>query len=242
MANEVWRILYAIGGVAMPPQRPVHTVKVVLALASSPFEFIKFLFLRYTEFVWALVKPLGSWAVFAIAGIDSAFFGFPLDPLVAGYVYRDHSRFLLYAIMAAAGSAAGCIVLYVIGYKGGEVLLEKRLPAAKFSRIRASFDRHEFWALVFPAMMPPPFPFKMFVLAASAFEMNFGHFLLAIFTGRLVRFLVLSVLVVLFGTRVVALGGQLVQAHWLLLLLTVTSIGCLGIGIWLRTRRQSGPA
>ena len=128
-----------------------------------------------------MLKPLGSWAVFAIAAIDSAFFGFPLDPVVASYVYQDRPRFLLYAVMASAGSAAGCIILYLIGYKGGEVLLEKRIPRTKFNKIRSAFDRHEFWALMFPSMMPPPFPFKVFVLAASVFEMNFWHFLLAIF-------------------------------------------------------------
>ena len=55
------------------------------------------------------------------------FFGFPLGPLVAAYVYQDRSRFLLYAVMAAAGSAQSSIILYVIGYKGGEVLLDKRI-------------------------------------------------------------------------------------------------------------------
>ena len=117
-------------------------------------ETLKHFLARYTGFVWALLKPLGSWAVFAIAAIDSAFFGLPLDPVVAGYVYRP--RFFLYAVMASAGSAVGCIIFYLIGYKGGEVLLEKRMSGTKFNRIRRSFDRHEFWALMFPAMIPPP--------------------------------------------------------------------------------------
>src|SRR5439155_2666734 len=98
---------------------------------------------RYTAFIWALLKPLGAWGVFAIAAVDSAFFGMPLDPVVAGYVYQNHSRFLLYVIMASAGSAAGSIVLYVVGHKGGEVLLEKRMPKQRFEKIRRSFDRHE---------------------------------------------------------------------------------------------------
>lgn len=69
----------------------------------------------------------------------SAFFGFPLDPLVAGYVYRDRGRFLLYPLMAAAGSAVGCIFLYIVGHKGGEAFLEKKISRAKFERIRRSF-------------------------------------------------------------------------------------------------------
>src|SRR3954467_8448715 len=110
---------------------------------------------RYSELVWAMLRPLGSWGVFAIAGIDSAFFGFPLDPVVASYVYQDRARFLLYPTMASAGSAVGCIILYWIGHKGGEVLLEKRISKKKFDRIRSAFSRHEFSALMVPAMIPP---------------------------------------------------------------------------------------
>src|SRR6266571_2622756 len=118
---------------------PLFSSRIILFL-----ETLKHIVTHYTGFVWAMLKPLGSWAVFAIAGIDSAFFGFPLDPVVASYVYRDRPRFLLYAVMASAGSAVGCIILYMIGYKGGEVLLEKRISRTKFNKIRSSFDRHEF--------------------------------------------------------------------------------------------------
>jgi membrane protein YqaA with SNARE-associated domain len=209
-------------------------------LLSSPvFETVKDLVTRYMDFIWELLRPLGAWAVFAIAGIDSAFFGLPLDPVVAGYVYQDRARFLLYAVMASAGSAAGCIILYVIGYKSGEMLLEKRLSAKKFNRIRSSFDRHEFWSLMLPSMLPPPFPFKLFVLAASVFEMNFWHFLLAIFAGRMVRFLILSVLVLKFGEQVVALASRLAREHWLALLLAVALTAGLCGWVCYRGRNKS---
>jgi membrane protein YqaA with SNARE-associated domain len=192
---------------------------------------------RYTAFIWALLKPLGAWGVFAIAAVDSSFFGMPLDPVVAGYVYQNHSRFLLYVIMASAGSAVGSIVLYVVGHKGGEVLLEKRMPKQRFEKIRRSFDRHEFWALMFPAMLPPPFPFKLFVLAAAAFEMNFGHFLAAIFAGRFVRFLVLALLTIKFGPQVISGSAALVQQHWLALVIAAG----VAVGGWyflVRRRRK----
>jgi membrane protein YqaA with SNARE-associated domain len=200
---------------------------------------LKHLVARYIALVWALLKPLGSWAVFAIAGIDSAFFGVPLDPVVATYVYENRSHALLYPLLAAAGSAAGCILLYWIGYTGGEVLLLERIPRAKFERIRDTFDRHEFWALVVPSMMPPPFPFKVFALAASVFEMNFWHFLLAIFVGRLIRFLVLGMLVLRFGPQVVAFGSKLLAEHWVVLIVAGTGAIALGIVAWARSRKGS---
>lgn len=197
---------------------------------------------RYIGFLWALLKPLGSWAVFAVAGIDSAFFGVPLDPVVATYVYQNRSNALLYPLMAAVGSAAGCVILYWIGYKGGEVLLLKRMSRAKFERIRASFDRHEFWALMVPSMLPPPFPFKAVVLAASAFEMNFWHFLLAIFLGRLLRFALLTILVLRFGPQVMAFGGQLVAKHWIVLIVASAAVIVAGIYAWVRTHSNSSKA
>lgn len=198
---------------------------------------LKYIVARYIIFLWALLKPLGSWAVFAVAGIDSAFFGVPLDPVVATYVYQNRSHALLYPLMAAAGSAAGCIILYWIGYRGGEVLLLKRMPRVKFERIRASFDRHEFWALMVPSMLPPPFPFKAVVLAASAFEMNFWHFLLAIFLGRLLRFVLLGMLVLRFGPQVMAFGSDVVANHWIVLIVATASATALGVFAWARSRK-----
>src|SRR5262245_40350242 len=241
MAIETFQVLRRILGGMAAHAEPPSLDRALACLAWSLPETVKLLVIRYTEFIWSLVQPLGSWAVFAVAGVDSAFFGFPLDPLVAGYIYRDNSGFLLYSAMAAGGSAIGSVVLYVIGYKGGEVLLLKRIPAAKFDSIRRSFDRHEFWALMLPSMMPPPFPFKLFVLAASAFEMNLWHFLLAIFAGRLVRFLILAVLVLAFGQQVVALAGALVERYWFLLLLALSPAAGLYIWIWYRSRRKNSP-
>jgi len=199
---------------------------------------IKHILSRYTAYLWALLKPLGIWGVFVIAAADGSFLGLPLDAVVASYVYQDHARFWLYAILAAAGSAVGSSVLYLIGYAGGEALLRKRIPPARFEKIRRSFDEHEFWALMFPAMLPPPTPFKLFVLAAAGFEMNYGHFVLAIFLGRLARFLILSLLTIKYGKQVVQVVATLFSTHlhWVL--------GILGaaVGVWLvlhlRARRR----
>jgi membrane protein YqaA with SNARE-associated domain len=84
---------------------------------------LKHILSGYTAFLWALLKPLGIWGVFVVAVLDASSFGLPMDVVVAGYVLQDRPRFLLYALMASAGSALGSIVLYVIGYKGGEQLL-----------------------------------------------------------------------------------------------------------------------
>ena len=175
--------------------------------------FLRHILSRYTIFVWGLLKPLGIWGAFGIAAMDAAFLGLPLDPVVAGYVYNDRSRFLLYALMASAGSAIGSLIIYAIGYEGGELLLRKRISEQRFQKIRASFEKREFWALMVPSMLPPPAPFKLFVLSAGVFEMHFTQFLLAIFCGRMVRFLVLSALTLVFGPHVATFAGVLIHKH-----------------------------
>ncbi len=174
---------------------------------------IKNLLAKWTQFLWVLLKPLGAWGVFAIAAIDSAALGMPLDPVVAGYVYLQPHKFWLYAIMASAGSALGSLIIYAIGYEMGELVLEKKMGKEKFDRIRARFEKHEFLALAVPSIMPPPFPFKLFALSAAVFEMHWTHYLAAIFVGRVARFLILSALVVFFGPQVVSMIGGLFERH-----------------------------
>jgi len=190
---------------------------------------IKHIISAYGKWIWGVLAPLGAWGVFAIAAVDAAFMGLPMDAIVAGYIYQDPHRYLLYVLLAASGSAAGSIVLYVIGYTGGEVLLRKRLSPERFQKIHTSFEKHEFWALMFPAMLPPPTPFKAVVLAAAAFEMSFSRFLLAIFAGRFFRFLILGYLTLRFGPQVVEMGGRIVvhDFKWVLLALAAGALAWL---------------
>ncbi len=187
-----------------------------------------------------MLSPLGPWGVFAIAAADGA--GIPLpgavDAVVASYVYTHNPLHAwIYVLMAAAGSTAGCIVVYGIGYLGGEVVLERRMPREKFERIRLSFEHNKFLALALPAMMPPPFPFKVFVLAAAAFEMKLLHFLLAIFGGRIVRYGVLALLTIVFGPGIVSLVTLLVRRH-LAVTLVVLAAAILAVFIVRRMRRN----
>jgi len=184
---------------------------------------------------------LGIWGVFVIAFADSALLGMPVDAIVATYVYQHRSQFLVYVLLASLGSALGSIPLYIIGYIGGETVLRKRVSEERFQKIHRSFEEHEFWALMFPGMFPPPMPFKIFVLGAAISEMNFGHFLLAIFAARCVRFFVLALLTLYFGPQIVGFAGNLIRRHlyWVLALLVVA--GLIAWLVWRRKKNQSKP-
>jgi membrane protein YqaA with SNARE-associated domain len=171
----------------------------------------KFL-LKFTAWI-AFLRTLGAWGVASLAAIDSAAIPIPLDALVAGYVFSNPAHAWLYAIAGAAGSALGSLIPYYLGRAGGELFLLKRIDEGKLRRIRDRFERQEFLALMVPATLPPPTPFKLFVFAAGVFEMRVSQFLLAIASGRLIRFGILSILTVIFGPQIVTLTRNLIRNH-----------------------------
>ena len=176
-------------------------------------------FLKYTAWLAAL-KTLGAWGVLIISILDAAAFGIPMDPLVAGYVYSNPHKAWLYCLAGAVGSALGSIIPFALGRAGGELFLLKRINEARLKRIRDRFEKQEFLALMVPAMLPPPTPFKLLVFSAGVFEMKFPAFLLAIVSGRLLRFGILSVLTIFFGPEIVAETKKLIQSHpWVLTLI-----------------------
>ncbi|HEX7892705.1 MAG TPA: VTT domain-containing protein [Terriglobales bacterium] len=195
---------------------------------------IQHLITRYTNFLWAFLKPLGLWGVFIGAFLDGGAVGLPVDLVVAGYVAQNHQRMLEYVFVAAVGSALGSLIIYAVGYLGGEEVLRKRVSEARFQKLHSAFDKHPFWSLMVPAMLPPPTPFKLFVLGAAVAEMNIGHFILAIFLGRTIRFLILGMLVVYFGPGIVNTLRTFSSHHfhWLII------AACIGVGAWLLWRRR----
>jgi len=197
---------------------------------------------KYSVLLWAALKPLGMWGVFFAGFIDSAFLGLPIDAIVAGYVYTHRAESWLYVLLASAGSALGSIMIYGIGYKGGELLLSRRVPARRMEELRRKFEQQEFFALMVPAMLPPPMPFKIFLLAAAVFRMRLRHYLLAIFLGRLVRFGILTALVLIFGPQVVVVTGAALRDHPWLTLTIVAALILAGVLLYVITRGKKKPA
>jgi membrane protein YqaA with SNARE-associated domain len=195
---------------------------------------LKHILSRYTAFLWAILKPLGPWGVLLAAVLDGAAFGLPIDLVVGGYVSQNHRQWLIYVLMAAVGSAFGSLVIYAIGFAGGEELLRKRVSPARFAKLHDAFEKHPFWSLMFPAMLPPPTPFKAFVLASAVAEMSISHFLLAIFFGRFLRFTALAALVIYLGPGAVGVVRIFFSHHfhWVVLIVAVVLLA------WWYVRRR----
>ena len=147
------------------------------------------------KYVALFLAKFGVWGVGAVAMLDSSTIPVPMDLILAGYVWADKSHFWLYCLLAAAGSAIGGLLPYGLGRAGGELFLLKRVNRERYEKMRLRFERQEFLAIMIPSMLPPPAPWKVFVFAAGVFEMRVAPFMLAVFCGRMVRWLILSVLV-----------------------------------------------
>ena len=155
----------------------------------------------FIKWVYGLALSLGGPGLFAVAFLDSSFISLPQinDLLVVLMVVRNKTLMPYYAAMATAGSVVGCYVLYVIAERGGEAFLAKRLKAGHTERALALYRRRGVLALMVPAILPPPAPFKLFVLMAGVAEIRPLRFVASIAAARGLRYLVLGALAVRYG-------------------------------------------
>lgn len=184
----------------------------------------------------ALIK-MGFWGVGLIALADSSTIPVPMDALLAVMIWENKSHFWVYCLAGAAGSAIGGLLPYGLGRAGGELFLLKRVNRQRFEQMRNRFERQEFLAVLVPSMLPPPTPWKAFVFAAGVFDMRVVPFMLAVFCGRLVRWAILSLLVIKLGPSAVSLMTDAIRNH-LALLLGGTVLVFVAIGVWVVLKRR----
>jgi membrane protein YqaA with SNARE-associated domain len=112
-----------------------------------------------------------------------------------------HPRWMpLYAFMATAGSALGCWILYSISRRAGARALRK-FSEAKQKRVKGLIERYDMAAVLVATLLPPPFPFKLFVVTAGVFRFSLTRFMIAIVAGRAFRFLLEGYLAVRYGEQ-----------------------------------------
>jgi membrane protein YqaA with SNARE-associated domain len=158
---------------------------------------------RFVDWIRTLALALGGPGLALVAFLDSSFLPLPgiADVLLVVMVTRNPARLLWYAAATVAGSVAGCLVLYYVGRKGGEALVRSRFDGAKIEQTKAALQRHGVMAVLVPSMLPPPAPFKIFVLLAGVAEIRVSSFATAIAIGRGARYVALGILAVKYGER-----------------------------------------
>jgi membrane protein YqaA with SNARE-associated domain len=192
----------------------------------------------FVTWIYGFALSIGGPGLFAIAFLDSSFISLPQinDILVVLMVTERKALMPFYALMATLGSIAGCYVIYLLAARGGEGFLRKRVHAARIERTLALYRRHGLLALMVPALLPPPAPFKLFVLMAGLAEVRPLQFIFAIGVARGARYLALGVLAIYYGDA--ALELMRTRGRDVAVALATLLVAC-ALGWWLWNRYNS---
>ena len=147
-----------------------------------------------------------------------------------------------YAVMATLGSLIGSYITYSLARKGGKETLERRLSRAKAEKIVRKFEEHGFMAVVVPALLPPPFPFVPFLLAAGALQYSPKKFVGALVLGRGIRFSVLACLGSIYGRHITTFFTKYYKPTLTILLFLALIGGVVALIQYLRYRKSQAPA
>ncbi|MEO6236161.1 MAG: VTT domain-containing protein [Vicinamibacterales bacterium] len=153
----------------------------------------------------------GGPGLLLIGFLDSSFLSLPEvnDLLIIFMVTRHKHLLLYYSLMATIGSVLGCLALYSIARKGGEAFLRKRFNAGHVDRGLSLYRKYGLLVVIVPALLPPPAPFKIFVLLAGVAAVPVWQFAGAVFTARFIRYFGEGLLAVYYGDA----AGDFVKAH-----------------------------
>lgn len=181
----------------------------------------------------------GAFGLFALALLDSTFVPLPssADALMLLLSAANPQLMVLYAFMATAGSATGCWILYLISRRAGARALS-RFSHAKQKRVKDLIERYDMFAVLVATLLPPPFPFKLFVVTSGVFRFSLTRFMIAITAGRAFRFLLEGYIAVRYGSEAKAILAK--YYPWIGVGMAVMIVLYLLIRTTLRSRGNDG--
>lgn len=150
----------------------------------------------------ALIGPLGGLSLFVVGFLDSSVLPLPIinDLLLIRFTIHSPRLMPYYVLMATLGSLAGCFWLYFLAKKGGEAMF-RRSAGGRAEKIHGWVQRNKFLSVAIPAILPPPLPFKPFVLAAGVFQIPMDSFAIALIVGRGLRYSIEGFLAMRYGEQ-----------------------------------------
>src|SRR6266478_6527775 len=154
--------------------------------------------------------PYGGFGLMFLAMCDSSFVSLPEvnDVLLMTYTINDPSGMVKYTLLTILGSVIGCSFLYSVGRKGGDTFLRKSFADEKLAKVQKWYQRHGMLAVIVPSLLPPPTPFKVFVLTAGTFGISWPKFLTAVVIGRGIRYFSEGILEIMYGPAAIQFVQQ----------------------------------
>jgi membrane protein YqaA with SNARE-associated domain len=190
--------------------------------------------------LYAFFYHLGGLGLVGLGVLDSSFLFTPFgnDLLIIALTAKHHARMPYYAAMASAGSVAGCLLVDFVCRKGGKEGFEKRVSRKRIKYLERKIGEDAGYALALASLMPPPFPFTPWVMAAAALQYPRKKLLSVIAVTRFVRFCIEGTLAVFFGSSILRLARSDEFKYFIFALLLVSIAGSgYSVYVWVK---QSG--
>jgi membrane protein YqaA with SNARE-associated domain len=200
-------------------------------------------------FVWVqevLIPFLGAPGIFIAAFLDSSFLSIPEvnDFLMVTSCAAHPERAWLYVLMTTFGSLAGCSALWWLGKRGGEGFLVRRFGAARVEQTRHRFKKWDVLALAIPSLLPPPVPFKIFVLSAGVFGIPYRRLAVTLIVARGFRYLFWGGMGIVYGDEALELLRRV--DRWfgdrMAIILTLVAAAVVGVAAVYALRKLRAPA
>ena len=155
--------------------------------------------------IWRQVRRWGGGGLVMLGIADNSVVPLTgsMDVLTIWLAARHHEPWPYYALMATIGAVIGGYITYSLARKGGKSAMERKLSKRNAAKVSQKFERWGFSAIVIPALLPPPFPFVPFLVAAGALQYSRKKFLAALALGRGVRYAIVASLGALYGNQIV---------------------------------------
>ncbi len=125
-----------------------------------------------------------------------------MDVLTIWLAARHREPWPYYALMATLGAMIGGYITYALAREGGKEAMERRLSKKRAEQVSQRFARWGFFAVAIPALLPPPFPFVPFLIAAGALQYSPKKFLGALALGRGLRYFLEAALGFVYGRHI----------------------------------------
>ncbi len=184
---------------------------------------------------------MGGFGLLGLGILDSSILFMPLgnDLLMVALSVRKPALVPFYALMATLGSVIGCAITDAVSRKGGEEGLDKRFPRKRVEFVKRKIKKRAGWALAFAAMMPPPFPFTVFLASVAALQYPRKKLLAIIAAARFARFSLLGVAAIFLGRKILRWAESPAVYYAVIGLLAISIVGsALSIYTWIKSSRK----
>jgi membrane protein YqaA with SNARE-associated domain len=197
--------------------------------------------LQATRSLIAWARRVGGPGLIVLGVLDNSAIPLPgsQDAMVILLAASERTWWPYYALMAIAGAVLGGYITYRLAHREGKAILEKRLPRRKAQKIYQTFEKWGFFAVVIPALLPPPLPMFPFLLAAGALQYSRGRFIAALAIGRGIRYTLLAFLAVRFGRNIL---GWIVEYREPILIVGIAAAVATTLYAFLRYKRSKRPS